>query len=271
MKKILLPLVCIVYSFSTNAQTVDEILTKYEVANGGNVVFNAVKTLQYNSIIKINMMGMPLELGISNVIEKGKIFRKDIAGLMGMKGSYTLVTDTAGFISSPSIPSYGEFQGMEGGIKKMDKETLLKAKKNLVPMQEFTALLDAKANGATVTYIGNAKVDKVDCYKIKLTNLDGNDITYFIDIATNLTKQVEVTGKQIVSLFGLDGGGPMAEMMGGNFDKQKVLLIYTEYLDIKGLKFPAKQKIQLGAVDVELENADVQINEPIDPKYYLAK
>jgi len=270
MKKYFL-LVCTIFYLGTNAQTVDEILAKYEAANGSKSMFDAVKTLQYSSVVKMNMMGMPLDINITNVFEKGKLFRKEIGGLMGMKGSYTLVTDTAGYISTPTIPSYGEFQGMEGGIKKMDAATLAKVQKNLNPMQEFDILIDTKIKGNVVTFNGISKVDKADCYKLKLINTDGSNSIYYIDIATNLIKQVEISGKQIASLFGLDGGGPMADMMGGNLEKQKVLLIYLEYLDIAGLKFPTKQKLQLGAVDVELENTDVQINQPIERKYYLVK
>ena len=41
------------------------------------------------------------------------MFRKNISGVMGMKGSYTLVTDTAGYISIPSVQGYGDFPGIE--------------------------------------------------------------------------------------------------------------------------------------------------------------
>ena len=121
MKKIFIPIICGLFSITLSAQNIDEILTKYETANGGKEAFAAVKTLQYNSVLKMNMMGMPIDINISNIIENGKLYRKEISGMMGMKGSYTLVTDTAGYTSTPTIPSYGEFQGMDGVIKKMDK------------------------------------------------------------------------------------------------------------------------------------------------------
>ena len=47
-----------------------------------------------------------------------------------------------------------------------------------------------------------------------------------------------------------------------------MIIIYLAFVDIKGMKFPSKQKIQLGAVDIELENTDIQINEMIDKKWY---
>ena len=270
MKKYFI-LVLILPILSLQAQTVKEILTKYETANGNKNLVEAVKTLQYNTNVKLNMMGMPIDISITNVIEKGKLFRKEIGGLMGMKGSYTLVTDTAGYTSTPTIPSFGEFQGIEGGIAKMDATTFALAKNNLSPMQEFTTLLNATTNGSIITYTGKEKVENTECYKLKLITSDNMVSTYYIDINTNLVKQVEVSGKQLSSLLGLSGTGPMSDMLGGNLDKQKVLLIYLEYLEIAGLKFPTKQKIQLGAVDVELENTDVQINQPIEPKYYIVK
>lgn len=270
MKKYFLLLFILPFTY-IKAQSVKEILTKYEAANGNKNIFDAVKTLQYITLVKLNMMGMPLDISIASVVEKGKLFRKDIGGLMGMKGSYTLVTDTAGYTSTPTIPSYGEFQGIEGGITKMDAPTFAAAKNNLYPMQEFTTLINATTNGTIITYVGKTTVENSECYKLKLTGVDGTASNYYIDVNTNLVKQVEVSGKQLSSLLGLSGAGPMSEMMGGSLDKQKVLLIYLEYLDIAGLKFPTKQKIQLGAVDVLLENTDVQINQPVEPKFYIAK
>jgi hypothetical protein len=59
-------------------------------------------------------------------------------------------------------------------------------------------------------------------------------------------------------------------MMGGNIDKQKMIVQYLEYADVNGIKFPKKQKLQLGAVDIEIENTDIKINETIDTKWYIA-
>lgn len=270
MNKFLLAICFFTFSISNSqCQTVDEILTKFEQANGGKEAFANVKTLQYSSVTRLNMMGMPIDISMTNIIENGKLFRKEISGMMGMKSSYTLVTDTAGYTSTPNIPSYGDFAGMEGGIKKMENEAFQKGKLKLDPMQEFATLIDYKAKGSLAELSGISKLDKVSCYKIKLTQSNKQIATYYIDTATYLIKQAEITGKQIVSQLGIEGS-PMMDMMGGNIEKQKMTIQYVEYADVNGIKFPKKQKLQLGAVDIEIENTDIKINETIDPRWYIA-
>jgi hypothetical protein len=270
MKKYFLLVVLFACSFTISAQSIDEVLAKYEIANGGKQTFASVKTLQYVSTISMNMQGMPIDINITNIIEEGKLYRKETGGMFGMKGSYTVVTDTAGYTSTPTIPSFGDFQGMEGGIKKMSKEDLQKLQSKLNPMQEFAMLIDVKSKGNKAELVGTTKIDKVDCYKIKLTTKENDVMIFYVDVTTSLTKQLEVSGKQITTMLGLDGSGPMGEMMGGRMDKQKMIIAYTEYQTISNIKFPTKQKIQFGAVDVNIENTEVQINQPIEAKWYKA-
>ena len=267
MKKYIFLLFVSFVSQNIFSQNIDEILTKYETANGGKEAFASVKTLQYSTAMKMNMMGMPIDISISNIAETNKLYRKEMSGMMGMKGSYTLVTDTVGYVFMPTVPSFGEFQGLEGGLKKMEKDVLAKAQQKLDPMKDFSALIDCIAKGSKAELLGTYKVEKVECYKIKLTTKEGDAATYYIDISTMLIKQVELAGKQIVSQLGLDGG-PMSDMLGGRVEKQRMTVVYSEYKVFKGIKFPTKQKIQFGAVDIEIENSDIEINEPIDKKWY---
>ena len=267
-KTFLLILLISAISFS-QAQTVDEIIESHIVANGGAEKFAALKSLQYTSIVKLNMMNMQIDLNSSNYIRNKKLYRKEISGMMGMKGSYTLITDTAGYVSIPAVRGYGDFPGIEGGLNKMDADALQKAQQKLDIMQEFSALITQKSSGAKAELLGTTKVDKVECFKIKLTTTDGESSLYFVDANTFLIKQIEVSGKQISALLGFRGG-PMGDMMGGRMDKQKMLMMYKEYTDVGGIKFPSKLLIQLGANDVEIENSSIEINVAIDLKWYKA-
>ena len=269
MKKFLaFILLALVHNFS-NAQTVDEIIANHIAANGGVEKLNALQTLQYTSTMKLNMMGMQIDVNSTNIIENNKLYRKNISGVMGVKGSYTLVTDTAGYVSIPTVQGYGDFPGIEGGISKMDndKYALIKQKLNL--LEEFSALINYKEKGFTAELIGKAKVDKVECFKIKLIAKDGESSLFFIDVNNYLLKQIEVSGKQISSILGIRGG-PMGDMMGGRMDKQKMNMIYQSYTEIAGIKFPSKIVIQFGASDIEIENSSIEINEAIDKKWYVA-
>jgi hypothetical protein len=151
----------------------------------------------------------------------------------------------------------------------MDSAMLQKLQPKLKSIDEFSTLIDCKAKGNIVELIGINQIEKKDCYKIKLTYNDKDVSTYYVDTATMLIKQVELSGKRMASQFGLDSG-PMAEMAGNRIDKQKVLINYNEYKDINGVKFPVKQKIQFGAVDINVENNDVEINESIAAKWFRA-
>ncbi len=269
MKKCFLPLAFLFVLSNISAQNIDEVLAKYETANGGKNAFASIKTLQYTSTVSMNMMGMPIDITMTNIFVMGKLYRRQTSGMMGMKGSYTLVTDTAGYTSTPTVPAYGDFPGMDGGIKKMDAETLQKLQSKLKSIDEFSTLVDAKAKGNVTELLGITKVDKVECYKIKLTAKDNDVATYYVDTTTMLIKQVELSGKKMASVFGLDSG-PMAEMAGKRVDKQRVTILYTEYKDINGIKFPTKQKMQFGAADISIENSDVEINESIAAKWFKA-
>lgn len=266
LKKLLFVLLSFI-SVQTFAQTIDDILTQYEEKNGGKEKFASTTTLQYTSTIKMNMMGMAVDLPVYTYIETGKLFRKEVSGMMGMKGSYTLVTDSAGFTFTPSVPAFGDFPGMEGGVKKMDEETYKAMKSKMNAMSDFDALIDCKSKGFTAELLGIEKVELVECYKVKLTSKTNATSLYYIDTKTFLTKQVEVAGKQIMDMIGVSGG-PMKEMMGGRIDKQKMKIQYLEYATIDGIKLPIKQKLQFGANDIEIENSDIQLNTIIDKKWY---
>jgi hypothetical protein len=59
-------------------------------------------------------------------------------------------------------------------------------------------------------------------------------------------------------------------MAGKRIDKQRVTILYSEYKEVNGIKFPVKQKMQFGAADISIENSDVEINESIAAKWFRA-
>lgn len=266
MKRILIVLLCLV-GFNSFSQSVDEILANYEIKNGGRENVNNVRTLQYNSVMKLNAMGMNLDIPTSTFIETGKLFRKETAGMFGMPGSYSIITDTAGYYFMPSVPAYGDFPGMEGGLKKMENNLYEQSKVKLQAMSEFDGLFNCKQKGNVVELQGTTNIDKSPCYKLKVTATNGSISYYYIDTQTYMLKQTELSGKQIIQQLGL--GGSMKDMMGNQMNNQKVTIVYTQYATIDGITFPVKQKMQVGANDIEIENTDIQINATIDKKWYL--
>lgn len=267
MKRILI-LLLVCFTVQGKSQNIDEILSTYEAKNGGKEKFADITTLQYTSIFKVNMMGRSFDLSTFIYIETGQLFRKEMAGMFGMKGVYTLITDTAGFIFSPTIPSYGEFQGMEGGVKKMDSATFKSCKKKMNATTDIDDLIDCKAKGSVPELLGTEKIDTSTCYKIKLTFLNGLSKVFWVDDKTYLVKQFELSGKQIVDYFGIYGGPMFDNMNNKNMGKQKAIVKCYEYTNVGGIMFPVKQSISYGANDFEVENSEIQVNKAIDKKWY---
>ena len=54
-------------------------------------------------------------------------------------------------------------------------------------------LLSAKADGATITYLGREDFDGTDCYKLKVTQKDGDEFVYLIDPDSMLEVKITET------------------------------------------------------------------------------
>jgi hypothetical protein len=272
MKKIKLLVVLVFSTVLVKAQTAEEILGKLATALGGLENLNAINTLQYSSNLKLSAMGFPIEISINHIKEKGKLYRTETSGMMGMGGSYTIVTDTAVYMSTPNIPAMGEFGGMQGGVKKLDQNVLEASKPQLSCNGYFFNLLNYQQNTASIKYVGNEKYNKVECYKLELKDSKGDKMVYFISTTTNLIEKCEADASTAMSamssVFGSMGGNMGAR--GGNFKNTKVTIVYSDYVVINNVKFPTKETIQAGANDIELTHSNFVINEPINAKLYIA-
>jgi hypothetical protein len=59
------------------AQTADEVIARYEAAAGGREKLEAIRYLEINSNLAMGMMGRTIDLPLTLVKEKGKLFRYD--------------------------------------------------------------------------------------------------------------------------------------------------------------------------------------------------
>lgn len=267
MKKIILTYLSFILIYCSYAQNIDEILSKYEEMNGGKENFVVITSMQYNNTFKMNMMGRPIDISSQIFIETGKLYRRQMSPMFGMKAMYSIITDSAGYVYSPGMPSYGDFQGMEGGLQKMKSDIYNASKSKLNATCDADDLIDYKSKGLVAEFLGNEDVDNTSCFKIKLTFKDQSFKTFWIDTKTYLIKEFEIQGQQIIDFFGVYGG-PMYDMMMRNIKKQKSKVNVIEYKTVEGIKFPIKYKIQFGNNDIEIENTDIKVNEAIDPKWY---
>lgn len=283
MKKIMFSLFSIIALGSLRAQTVEEILAKYEAAAGGREKLQAVKQLEVISNLKMGMMGSTIELPLTLIREKGKLFRRQIGGVMGMGDSFTLITDTAGFNYIPAMRGFGGGRGGDFGgggfggappsntpaITKLKPEELAAEQYELDCDGAFAELVDYAAKGHMAQLVGTEKVSKVSCFKIKMTLKTGQVVTYYIDSQTFLVKQVEATGDMALNLTGF---GSMMKAFGSNIRKDtKASIVVKEYREFKGIKYPVKYTLAFGPVESDVENTSVQINEGLEEKWYYVK
>ncbi len=283
MKKIMgsLFLLITVFCVQLNAQTVEEILGKYETAAGGREKLEGIKMLEVTSNIKMGVMGQNIDLPLTLVREKGKLFRRQIGGIMGMRDSYTMITDTSGYVYIPAMRGFGGGDrggfGGGGGPQIGEEPTIIKMKPEDVKAQQyeldcagaFPELVNFAAKGHSAQLLGTEKVSKVPCFKIKMTLKTGQSIIYFIDTQTFLVKQMEATGDMALNLTGF---GSLMKAFGSNIKKDtKSTILIKEYQDFFGVKYPNKLILSFGPVESEVENSSVKINEGLLEKWYHVK
>jgi hypothetical protein len=291
MKKQILTTGLLLLVFFASAQTVEEVMTKFEEANGGKNKLKAIKTLQMESVMKMNMMGQSFDISLNSIRERGKLFRRQIGGIMGMGNSWTMVTDTAGYILIPAMPNFGGGGGFGGGpgggqggqrgggsnqgasgsgatVTKMTDDDLRKQQHELDCAGVFSMLVDYAKKGYTAELLGTSKVNKEECYKVKLTMKDGLTGTFYINKNNFLVQQVDAADEMAAAMTGF---GSIMRMMGGGRRSMKVSIQYSEYKEIAGIKFPMKQLISLGSVETLIEHLDIKLNEPVDEVWYKVK
>ncbi len=262
-------------AFAAQSQTADEILLKYENAVGGREKLEEIRYLEVYSTIKMGMMGQSIDIGVTLVREKGKLFRRQLGGIMGMGESFTMVTDTAGYVLIPVMRGFGGGgPGGPGGPGGGEQPTLLQMKDADVAAQQyeldcagpFPELVNYAAKGHKAELIGTEKISKVPCYKIKMTLKSGQVVTYYIDTQTYLVKQMEATGEMAANLAGF---GSLMKAYGSNLKKDtKATIQIKSYDDFKGIKYPVKLILSFGPVESEVENSSVKINEGLEEKWY---
>ncbi|MBA4196151.1 MAG: hypothetical protein C0459_01225 [Chitinophaga sp.] len=278
MKKITVVISCILFSLIVKAQTVDEIFARYDTATGGIAKAKLI-TLQYKSVITLKLMNNPIDITVNNYRENNKLYRREVRGMMGMGNSFSLITDTAGYLYIPPQRGFGGGGfggggfgggGFDGGaqqsLTKMTDKELTEQQYQLDCAGPFGHFVNYVAKGNKAELVGSGKVNKEDCYKVKFTLKTGQEMTYYFSKTTGLVLKMDCIGKVALQQFGI---GPLMEQMGSNANKMKVSILYSDYQDIgNGAKFPMKEVLEVGAAEISLTNSDFINNVEIDAKYY---
>src|ERR1051325_1726662 len=171
MKKLLLSFSAILFisfsAFKPADLTMDEIVTKHIEAIGGKENWEKVKSMRMESTMKAN--GAEIKVTVSQVDKKA--MRQEIS-VMGMTG-YSIITNTEGWTFMP-------FQG-QTKPEAMTADDLKNSQDELYLEDDF---LTYKELGKKLEYFGKDDVDGTECYKLKMTDKNAQETTYFIDPST---------------------------------------------------------------------------------------
>jgi len=152
---------------TVKAQNGDDIIQKHIDAVGGSDNWGKVNTMKLSGAM--NVQGMDISMTQTVVNDKG--MRMDISA-MGING-YTIITPTEGWIYMP-------FQGMDK-VTPLPADELQSSKEK---MDVKNIQLVDKSKIAKCEYMGNDTINNAGCYKVMVTDKQGNSQIAFFD-ATN--------------------------------------------------------------------------------------
>lgn len=232
MKTSLLSLTALLLFSFANAQTADEIVSKHVDAIGGADILSQVKSIYTESSTEV--MGNQSES--KTTILSGKGFRDEVSfngqqivRVATDKGGWNINPFAGG--DAPEPMSADEYKSTEDAIY-------------------IDPLYDYAAHGAKVELMGQEQVDSVNAYKLKYTNKDSGEVTYYIDPATWFI--IESVRK-------------------GSMQGQEVA-ITTSYSNFKKMDFgiyvPYIHKVDMGQFALSIANTSVDINKDVDPAIF---
>jgi outer membrane lipoprotein-sorting protein len=221
--------VCCVALSATYAQTADEIIQKHIDAIGGIDNWKKINSIK---IIGTSNAG-GTEIPITLIKQQGKGFKVEYT-VNGMTG-YSIITDKTGW-------SYNPFGG-QTKAEVIPDETI---KQSQDALDIGGPLIDYKAKGNKITYLGKDDVEGTECYKIKVTFTNGKEQTIYIDAVTyyhiRTVDKIKANDKEMEQTSNY-----------GNFQKLPEGIVYAMSIDNGG-----------GPVTIK----SIEINKPIDENVF---
>ncbi len=214
---------------TTQAQNVDEIVSKHIEALGGKTVLNSIKSIYVESTVEF----MGNEAPSTTYILNGKGYKNEL-DFNGTK-IVQCVTDKGGWAINP-MAGATTAQAIPGD----------QLKNYQLQLHIGGPLMDYAAKGYKAELIGKDSSG----YKVKLTADGGIDMTYYIDQKTYLINK---------AVSKLSMGGQQIETTAAFSDYKKTDAGYT---------LAYTQQVILPQVTLNIVNKKVEVNKDIDPAIF---
>lgn len=212
------------------AQNANDIIEKHVAAMGGSANWDKIKSIKM--VGSMSVQGM--EIGFTETIVDKKAMRNDI-NAMGQAG-YSIITTTEGWMYLP-------FTGA-------DKVTPMPAEQVKMAQEQLnikTGKFIDKSKIDKAEYLGRDTVNKIGCFKLKITEKDGNVKTNFIDASTYYLVRME------------------AKMMIKDQEQEMTFNFSDFKKQPEGITIPMTVSSPLGG-DVNFKS--VEINKPVDESIF---
>jgi hypothetical protein len=225
------------FSFTTNAQTADEVINKYITTIGGAEKLNALKGVKME--MTTNQGGMEIPVEVVQMLDGSTYVKLNLQGKEIMQMAYDGKT-----MWSTSFMTM-----------KAEKSTAEESENMQLNNADFPdELLDYKTKGYKAEYIGKETKEGTECYKVKFTKkpttIDGiksDEVTfYYFETENNLVIATESEIKE----------GPMKG--------QKNTSTMSDYQEVDGVFFPFSRNMMGQPLKVK----KVIINPVVDAKVF---
>lgn len=242
MRKVSLAFAILMCAFiSAAAQTADEIVAKYVKTVGGMEKIEAVKTIRRTGKV---IAGGGFEIPIVEENKRPNLVRQDIT-IQGLVGTNAYDGKTG-----------WKIQPWNG---KKDAETMGEGElKGIIDDSDFDGpLVNYKAKGNKVEYLGMDEVEGDDTYKLKVTLANGETRLYFMD--TEYYVPIKIETKRIVR-------GAEVEFEAVLGDYKEVAGWYLPFsVEVGGKGSQFKQKIVYDKIEANVPVDDKRFTMPVKP------
>ena len=163
------------------APTADDIIARQIAARGGLDKLKAIQSLKFEGTMLV--YGGAVRLHVVELKKRPGLVREE-ASLQGLT-NVQAYDGTGGWQIQP-------FQGRRDPERMSADDS-----KELADEADIDdPIVDYKAKGSTVEYLGKEDVDGTPAYKLRLTEKSGDQLTYFIDTDTLMT--IRVASKRLL-------------------------------------------------------------------------